>query len=463
MSKEKFFKELEERLQILKEEERKDIINEYKDTLSEKMKHGRSEKEAIEDFGPMDELVKEILSAYKINPDFNDKKSQDDFDFSEVTNSVNRGIKKCASSISSWFHDLNDELKDNGQELTIEFVTELVIKGIITLFILALVTLPFNFLRYIGSNILTNLFFPLSDILNIVWYLLIGVLYFCVCALIIIAMYKDSFKGSSKKEVVKDTKSKKKEKKETVPLEENKSKEAKKKTHIISNTIVLVIKVLVAMFILFPLWCTIIGFAVTLSFVVYYLFQGVPIWGLLLLFIGLLAGFAHLTKVITDLTFYHKRVYFYPFVISAVLVTMGALLTFDLATNITYHEGNLPKDASIKTERYNFDTINDKTSLYLFGKDFEVFENSELKDGEIVVEVTYYDEYVTPKYHCNYDFEYGDDYINFYIDTNPNAFFKLYHDVLDNLKNKEVYTYNDDTLIKDIKIYVNSNTKGLIN
>ena len=34
MSQDKFFKELEKRLEILSEEERNDIINEYKDTFT---------------------------------------------------------------------------------------------------------------------------------------------------------------------------------------------------------------------------------------------------------------------------------------------------------------------------------------------------------------------------------------------------------------------------------------------
>ena len=93
MNQDKFFKELEKRLDILSEEERNDIINEYKDTLHEKIKHGETEEKAIEDFGSMDELVKEILSAYKINPKY---ASEDDKLYkasSDIGNSLNRFIK----------------------------------------------------------------------------------------------------------------------------------------------------------------------------------------------------------------------------------------------------------------------------------------------------------------------------------------------------------------------------------
>ena len=70
MTKKEFLKILEKRLAILNEDERKDIINEYRDTISEKVKNGQTEEAAIKDFGDIDELVKELLSAYKLDPDY---------------------------------------------------------------------------------------------------------------------------------------------------------------------------------------------------------------------------------------------------------------------------------------------------------------------------------------------------------------------------------------------------------
>ena len=44
MTKKRFLKLLEEKLIILNEEERNDIINEYIDMIDEKVKHGKTEK-----------------------------------------------------------------------------------------------------------------------------------------------------------------------------------------------------------------------------------------------------------------------------------------------------------------------------------------------------------------------------------------------------------------------------------
>ena len=41
MTKDKFLRELEKKLSILSEEERKDTINEYRDIIEEKVKHGK--------------------------------------------------------------------------------------------------------------------------------------------------------------------------------------------------------------------------------------------------------------------------------------------------------------------------------------------------------------------------------------------------------------------------------------
>ena len=81
MTKKKFLSELEKKLSVLNESEIKDIMNEYNDIIDEKVKHGKTEKEAISDFGKIDDLANEILSAYKINPNYNEE-SKDEFEAS---------------------------------------------------------------------------------------------------------------------------------------------------------------------------------------------------------------------------------------------------------------------------------------------------------------------------------------------------------------------------------------------
>lgn len=76
MSKKTFLDKLRKRLSILKSEEIEDIIEEYEGHINEKVSSGKTEEEAIKDFGDFDELVKEILSAYKINEDYDEEKKE---------------------------------------------------------------------------------------------------------------------------------------------------------------------------------------------------------------------------------------------------------------------------------------------------------------------------------------------------------------------------------------------------
>jgi len=66
MTKETFVKKLRKDLKHLEEKEIAEIINEYSDHIEQKVMNGKSVEEAIEDFGDLDELTKEILSAYHI-------------------------------------------------------------------------------------------------------------------------------------------------------------------------------------------------------------------------------------------------------------------------------------------------------------------------------------------------------------------------------------------------------------
>ena len=72
MNKSSFISKLKKNLKILDENEVKDIVDEYSETIDEKIKNGKTEEEAIKDFGDVNELCKEILKAYKINPKFTD-------------------------------------------------------------------------------------------------------------------------------------------------------------------------------------------------------------------------------------------------------------------------------------------------------------------------------------------------------------------------------------------------------
>ena len=65
MTKKQFLSTLKNKLHILNDKEIEDILKEYEDHIDLKVKDGLTEEEAIQDFGDIDQLAKEILSAYQ--------------------------------------------------------------------------------------------------------------------------------------------------------------------------------------------------------------------------------------------------------------------------------------------------------------------------------------------------------------------------------------------------------------
>lgn len=66
MRKTEFLTRLQASIALLEDDEQKDILDEYSQHIDMKVKEGMTEAEAIDDFGPIDELIEEILGAYHV-------------------------------------------------------------------------------------------------------------------------------------------------------------------------------------------------------------------------------------------------------------------------------------------------------------------------------------------------------------------------------------------------------------
>ena len=78
MNKTEFLAALEARLRVLDKREINDIIDEYAQHIDMKLANGMAEADAIGDFGSLDELAAEILTAYHINPAYDEKYNEKD-------------------------------------------------------------------------------------------------------------------------------------------------------------------------------------------------------------------------------------------------------------------------------------------------------------------------------------------------------------------------------------------------
>lgn len=99
MTKTEFLALLEQRLMVLNDDERADLLNEYEQHIEMKVESGLSEEEAISDFGDPEELVKELLDAYHLNTNYQPSSSAS-------TTRITYYVKSFAHFISSMFDTL---------------------------------------------------------------------------------------------------------------------------------------------------------------------------------------------------------------------------------------------------------------------------------------------------------------------------------------------------------------------
>ena len=124
MTKNEFFHKLESRLNVLNEQERNDILSEYSSHIEFKIQDGKTEEQAIADFGDVDALAEEILSAYHIDTDTVWNKNGEYY------------IKKSVFFINQATEKLlSFSLRD---------MAKVVVEFLIVLLIIALVSLPFK-------------------------------------------------------------------------------------------------------------------------------------------------------------------------------------------------------------------------------------------------------------------------------------------------------------------------------
>ncbi len=191
MKKEEFMKELKEKLDILDEKEIKDIIEEYTGYIDEKVKSGKTEEEAIKDFGSIDELTTELLKAYKIN--VNKKEKEKNF-INNFVESINNWIDKVIQCVS----------KKSNQE-----IIRMIIEILIILLIIGLCKIPFEFMEKYGYNIFQIFQNSLGRLLYRLWKFMLEILYLIFAVVVFIKIinrrYLDGITITKNKNSLKKT------------------------------------------------------------------------------------------------------------------------------------------------------------------------------------------------------------------------------------------------------------------
>lgn len=140
-------------------------------------------------------------------------------------------------------------------------------------------------------------------------------------------------------------------------------------------------------------------------------------------------------------------------------ITVGSLFTFGYISSIKYY-GKLPEIGySKKTMTYK-EHINDDKIVINYSDDVKLLVDNELRDNEVVIDVSYYDEYVSINKDIYRDSNKETTYIDFHIRDRVH-FRKVINDIIEQLKNREIYQYQSLFDI-DIVVYANKKTMNKI-
>lgn len=442
----KFLNELDKRLNILDENERKDIINEYKDIIEEKVTHGKTEEEAVKEFGQMDSLVEEILKAYKINPKF--KTTEDKI--KDAAKSSEDFVKKTAKSLADFTNNVVDDVKNSNLDITLQSVFEIIVKIFLLLIGLALFRIPFYLIEGLGHAMFFDTM-PFS-FMGHVWSLLVWLAYLFLSVIIVMIVFKDTlFKeknNQTKKPEPKETKTTKEKK----TIKEEKVEEVKiekaENVQKIDNVLMVILKIFLVLTFFIPMIGTLIGLSIGLSVAIYLLIKGINTIGIITAILGLFLISGFFMDLISALLKRGKKVMVYPLILGFMMLILGSIFTLETISNIEY-KNVAPKDFTISKESYNYDV----NSLYLDlnNQKYEIIEDDSLETNKVIIEVNYYSDFVNvEKREIRNRVSIDKDI----IDNRPNNLIKT---VVKDLKANEIYDYTELFKI-EIKIKANRDT-----
>lgn len=466
MNKEKFLKELEKRLSILNEKEKQDIINEYKDTIEEKVKHGQKETEAVKDFGDMDELVGGILSAYKIDPKYNKE-----IDFKKFLNDGENLIKEAADKLASAAREMADNFKNN-QDINLSLVFEILIKVFFTLLIVGLLRIPFAIFTHLGNYVFETLLTPVDSIAKILWTIFLGIIYLVLIALIVSSMFKQYFKKNGENSLNSNDKVNK------IHEEDKNNSEQKKETKTsfqktsqsLTSILMIVVKVWAVLFVVIPLVFATGSFIGAALISLYYWTYGIDLLGLTTLLLGISLIFIWLTKIVLNILQGKKSSAVYLLISGIALSIVGGFLFVSMLMSIDY-SNDIPASYELETVENTY-TTDKKVYIDDHNNDIKKIADETMADNTFKITAHYDQKLYNVKINQISNYTFTEEaceednlcglYNYFSIHNEEKDGFKTaktnYKNFIKDLKNKKVYNYNK---LYEPKIEITANSKTL--
>ena len=439
MNKEEFLNKLRKKLDILEDKEIEDIISEYEGYIEEKVSRGLTEEEAVKELDDLNEIVNDLLAAYKIK--------QKDTNY----------IKKFINKISQGLDYILNELSNKSGKDILKFVIEIAL----IILIICIFKIPFLIVKDLGWNIFTSLSSPISDIFYGIWSFIIELSYFIIAIVLFIKIIeKRYFKNFSEKIVSEIDEEKEGKKEEKVKIKNEKKTEVGKETkekspkklgivEIITNICILFIKFIVVM-ILIGVIFYLVGMMFALGLGIYLLIKGVPYFGIFILLLALVLSGVLLLQLGIYFVF-NKKIKASHTLIEVIIIVV--LSGFGLAlSTVEIAETEIIYDSMIEETKTISEEISVDDNLVLYGK-YNVIIDESLTDAIRV-------EYVYPDMNdikVEIDLEhYNNGYYLDYTVSNLKWNKEIWNKVIDNLKDKKIYVDNFEI---EKNVYMSTLTK----
>lgn len=433
MKKEEFIKNLKEKLSILETKEIDDIIAEYTEYIDEKMQNGKTEEEAIKDFGDIDELTTELLKAYKINVDNNRKEKN-------VWNSLVTKFNNFMDKIIVLF-----EQKSGKDILRIIFEVAIIILGI------CLCKIPFHILEQIGYNVFIPFHSAFGKGLYHIWSFIIECAYLIFALVLFAKIFEQRYLNNiniamngSPKEKTENVKKSKKQEPIIVETQTRKSM-----IDYLATLCIWFVKFIV-FWVVFGLALYILGLGMCLGICIYLWIRGVTYIGiylsiLMLLILGVLA-FIWLFNWILDRK---NNVKFLLIGFTTSFIVLGISFSYaSIEVATTEFINTVPSNYEVKEKIETLTITNNEILSGIY--DYEVDESL---TNEIKIKYTYYSNYVEIEPLIEYEPQ-NHIYISVnYKNNNWNG--KILENVINDLKERKMHNYD---LSPKITIYANSET-----
>lgn len=452
MTKEEFLNKLRKELNVLEDKEVEDIISEYEGYIEEKVNRGLTEEEAVKELGDLNEIVNDLLAAYKVKQ--------------KETNSLNRFVNK----VSQGFDYILNELSNKSGKDILKFIIEIAL----IVLIIAIFKIPFLLLKDLGWDIFGELASPISSIFYGIWSFIIELSYFVLAVILFIkivekryfqnfsqkvitAIEEETLKKEEKTKPAKEKKENKKEKvfsNEEKKIEETITASPKKKgiTDMIVNICIGFLKFIVIMC-LFGVVCYLVAITCALGLGIYLLIKGVTYFGVFILLIALFQGGFLLLELGMYFVFNRKikAKHILIEVIVIILLTGAglALSTVEIANTEIIYDSIYDNTKNVTKE------IEMDEDLVLYGKYNMIIDNNlentikieyiypDIEDTEVEIALRNYNN----GYYLDYEvtnLKWNRDYLN---------------KVIENLKDKKIYVNNFEI---EKNIYISEKNKEIL-